>query len=81
MTGKSYWTNGPKLDQQSFRMIYFNLGEFNFNFTISYELPNAYETAKAQNPNTPKEAIYSYSSTGNSIGFKEDPRDPYTWHK
>jgi hypothetical protein len=81
MTGKYYWTNGPKLDQQSFRMIYFNLGEFNFNFTISYELPNAYETAKAQNPNTPKEAIYSYSSTGNSIGFKEDPRDPYTWHK
>jgi len=81
MTGKSYWTNGPKVDQGSFRMIYFNLGDFDFNFTITYDLPNAYDTAKAQNPNTPKEAIYSYSTTGNSVGFEGVPNDPYSWKK
>ncbi|MHC1735327.1 MAG: hypothetical protein AB9921_06620 [Erysipelotrichaceae bacterium] len=81
MTGKSYWTNGPKVDYQSFRMSYFNLGDYEFNFTINYELPNAYETAKAQNPNAKKEAIYSYSTTGNSVGFKGYPNDAYEWHK
>jgi len=79
MTGKSYWTNGPLVDQGEFGMIYFTLGEFNFNFSINYELPNAYETALAQNPNAPKEAIYSYSTTGSSISWKAWPTDPFTW--
>jgi len=79
MTGKSYWTNGPLVDQGEFKMINFTLGEFDFNFTITYELPNAYESALAQNPNTPKEAIYSYSTTGNSISWTGWPTDPYSF--
>ena len=79
MTGKSYWTNGPLVGDSEFSMIYFNLGDYDFNFTITYELPNAYETALAQNPNTPKEAIYSYQTTGNTITFKGLPSDPYAW--
>lgn len=79
MTGKSYWTNGPLVDQGEFGMIYFTLGEFYFNFTINYELPNAYETELAQNPNAPKDAIYSYTKTGSTISWKAWPTDPFTW--
>lgn len=81
MIGKSYWTNGPIVDEGEFGMIYNNLKDYTFNVTITYDLPNAYETAKIKNPNAPKEAIYSYSSNGTSLGFTGYPSNPYTWTK
>jgi hypothetical protein len=71
IVGDSFWTNGPKIDKGQFKMIYYNLGEFDFNFTLSYALPPAGEAAKALG--LPADAIYSYTSTGSSITFKTQP--------
>lgn len=81
MTGKSYWANGPKIDKDHFKMIYNTFGDFDFNFTITYDLPSAYDSAKAQNPNTPKDAIYAYQTTGNSVSFTIYPSAAYSWAK
>jgi len=76
IVGDSFWTNGPKVDKGKFKMIYYNLGKFNFNFSLNYALPPAGEAAKAQN--LPNDAIYTYSSTGSTISFKTEPMIAYS---
>jgi hypothetical protein len=76
IVGDSFWTNGPKIDKGQFKMIYYNLGKFNFNFSLNYALPPAGETAKAQG--LPGDAIYSYTSTGTAISFKTEPAVAYS---
>jgi len=76
LVGERIWTNGPKIDSIDFQKMYFNLGKFDFNFTLTYELPAASETAKAQG--LPADAIYSYASTGSSISFTTEPSIAYS---
>ncbi len=76
LVGERIWTNGPKIDKIDFQTMYFSLGKFDFNFTLTYELPPASVTAKAQG--LPADAIYSYSSTGSSISFTTEPAIAYS---
>lgn len=79
MTNKSYWTNGPLVSGGEFKMIYNNLGPYEFNFFIQYDLPNVAVEAKAQNKT--EDAIYRYSTLGNSVSFKGYAFQPYEFVK
>jgi hypothetical protein len=75
IVGDSFWTNGPKVDKDQFKMIYYNLGKFEFNFSLNYALPPASETAKAQN--LPADAIYTYTASSTSVQFVTEPTVAY----
>ncbi len=70
--GESLWTDGPKVSEGDFKNMYYQLGEYDFYFTFSYELPPAYEKAKELKLPT-ESTIYQYESTGYTIHFKTDP--------
>jgi hypothetical protein len=70
--GLPYYTNGPVADRDDFKRLYWGFGSFEFNFTISYQLPNPGEAAKKQ-PNYQQDAIYSYQSIASSISYKGEP--------
>ena len=67
----SFWTGGPTVHKDDFKMIYNNLGQYDFEFNFCYELPPASEAAKAMR--LPSDAIYSYTTTSTSIHFKVEP--------
>ncbi|MHB1452753.1 MAG: hypothetical protein ACYCYM_02200 [Saccharofermentanales bacterium] len=69
--GDSFWSGGPKVDKGYFKMMYYNLGKYDFSFSLMYDLPSAAERAKELN--LPDGKIYKYKSTGTSISFTTEP--------
>jgi hypothetical protein len=76
--GIPYYNNGPVVDPNDFGTLYWNFGEFQFEFSILYDCPPVEEEAKAQGY-TKTDAIYSYSTTAESIGFSKKPYESYTY--
>jgi hypothetical protein len=76
IVGDSFWTSGPKVDKDQFKIIYYNLGKFNFSFSLNYSLPPAGETAKTRG--LPSDAIYTYTATSTGISFKTEPTVAYS---
>lgn len=64
------------VDSNSFRLMYHGLGQFNFGLFIAYDLPSVAEEAKKQGYT--EDAIYSYSTFGNSASFSVDPGESYS---
>jgi len=61
----------PPVEKGGFSLMYYGLGEFDFNFSIAYDLPTAAEEAKKQGMT--QEAIYSYTSPYQNLSFKTLP--------
>jgi len=61
----------PPVEKGGFALMYYGLGEFDFNFSIAYDLPTAAEEAKKQGMT--QEAIYSYTSPYQNLSFKTLP--------
>lgn len=76
LVGTSLWTNGPKVDRGDFKLMYFGLGEYNFDFNFCYQLPPVSEAVKSAG--LAGDAIYSYTTTSTSIHFKIAPTKPYS---
>jgi hypothetical protein len=64
------------VSSNSFRLMYNGLGTFDFSLYIGYELPPVDEAAKNQGHT--EEAIYSYSTLGNSASFSIAPHEGYS---
>lgn len=60
----------------SFGAMYHNLDTFDFHLSTTYTLPPIGEEAKRQGHT--EDAIYSYSTTGNSYSFTIDPSESYS---
>jgi hypothetical protein len=63
------------VDSGSYKMLYRNLGAFDFSLYIAYDLPPIGEEAKNQGHT--EDAIYSYSTLGNSALFTIAPYEGY----
>ena len=61
----------PPVDKGGFSTMYYGLGEFDYNFSIAYDLPSAEVEAKKQGMT--EDAIYSYASPYQNISFKTLP--------
>jgi hypothetical protein len=66
-----YYTDGPVADRGDFKTLYWDFGRFEYNFSITYDLPDLATAAAEQNHT--EDAIYSYESTTSSINFKIEP--------
>lgn len=74
MVGNSFYSGGPTVKKGDYSTMY-AMGEYNFNITINYELPPLSEEIIRQEYT--QNAIYSYSTLGNSITFTQMPNQSY----
>ena len=73
--GSPFYSGGPKVQDNDYKIMFYNLGEYDFSFSILYDLPLIWQEAKKQGHT--KDAIYSYSTLGNGASFKIEPSDGY----
>jgi len=77
--GIPYFNDGPVVDRNDFLRLYNYFGEFDFDFNIQYDLPSVTEEAKKQGYT--EDAIYSYNSERQYIGFSATPYENHNYNK